>query len=352
MNRNRNLDALRGIAILLVIGRHTYYSSLWHNIGWAGVDLFFVLSGFLVGGLLFAEFSRAGRIDIRRFYLRRGLKIWPAFYVLLGVSLVAGSHPSWPEALFFQNYLIPVPERVHTWSLAVEEHFYLLLPILLLAIRGNERKPFAAMPFVFAATTVIALGWRIATGWSVPAHTPGYIYLPRVIFQTQARIDALTCGALLAYLLAYRPAVFNRVAGFRFTWLAALAGIALIVRYDQDSRLMRTCGLTVIYLINALIVAKAFAFEGPVAVRLPAGALARIGIYSYSIYLWHVLFLMRLKPHIHAPAYLDFAVGTVGPIIFGIAAAKLIEMPALRLRDRILPRRAAATSVAAIGGLP
>src|ERR1035441_4294981 len=89
--RNTNLDALRGIAILMVLGRHaglavdylhatnpfTFYTM---RIGWAGVDLFFVLSGFLISGLLFADYSQWGRIHLKRFYIRRGFKIWPAFY--------------------------------------------------------------------------------------------------------------------------------------------------------------------------------------------------------------------------------------------------------------------------------
>ena len=89
--RNQSLDVLRCVAILLVLGRHLDYYPLWSKIGWIGVDLFFVLSGFLVSGLLFHEFKEHGRINFRRFILRRGLKIWPAFYtyILITAALVA-----------------------------------------------------------------------------------------------------------------------------------------------------------------------------------------------------------------------------------------------------------------------
>ena len=87
--RNRNLDALRAVAILLVLGRHFEYFRLWSQVGWAGVDLFFVLSGFLISGLLFAEWKQRGSIGIARFYVRRGLKIYPAFYVFLAMTAAA-----------------------------------------------------------------------------------------------------------------------------------------------------------------------------------------------------------------------------------------------------------------------
>src|SRR5450755_1719851 len=95
--RNINLDALRTIAIFLVLGRHLYtfaaytaywWARAWLKIGWVGVDLFFVLSGFLVSGLLFTDYEKTGRIDFSRFYIRRGLKLWPAFYALIGTGLL------------------------------------------------------------------------------------------------------------------------------------------------------------------------------------------------------------------------------------------------------------------------
>src|SRR4051794_29454248 len=85
--RNMNLDVLRGVAILLVLGRHFDYFPLWTRVGWAGVDLFFVLSGFLISGLLFEEWKRTGSINIKRFYIRRALKLYPAFYALLLVTI-------------------------------------------------------------------------------------------------------------------------------------------------------------------------------------------------------------------------------------------------------------------------
>ncbi len=115
MNRNPQLDLLRGIAVLLVIAHHYPYYDLLHQIGWAGVDLFFVLSGFLISGLLFSDWKRYGRLSIGRFFVRRGLKIYPGFYVFLLITALPlirmqGTRPFWNELLFLQDYL------PHFWS--------------------------------------------------------------------------------------------------------------------------------------------------------------------------------------------------------------------------------------------
>src|SRR5882762_10148526 len=134
--RLKRLDVLRAFAILLVLGSHKETASIWMKTGWVGVDLFFVLSGFLVSGLLFSEYQKVGKLRIKRFLIRRGLKIYPPFYTLLlaTVCLVAvlgnNSIPGkvlLSEGLFVQNY--GPAFWGHTWSLAVEEHFYLLLAL-------------------------------------------------------------------------------------------------------------------------------------------------------------------------------------------------------------------------------
>jgi fucose 4-O-acetylase-like acetyltransferase len=112
--RNQILDVWRGVAILLVLGRHYDYFRFWQSIGWAGVDLFFVLSGFLISGLLFSEYKRFGNISVKRFWLRRAFKIYPAFYCMIAftVGLLLLTGQSVPKQLlhdcfFLQNYLPP-----------------------------------------------------------------------------------------------------------------------------------------------------------------------------------------------------------------------------------------------------
>ena len=166
-SRNQSLDILRCIAILLVLGHHFIHYHHWAKVGWIGVDLFFVLSGFLISGLLFSEYKRNGQIDIQRFILRRGLKIWPAYYVLVIVTAIISmlvahargvpfpSHEVAVSAIFVRNFFgnDGFNYLAHSWSLAVEEHFYLMLPLLLLVLLRLRRlgDPFRSIPWIFLA---------------------------------------------------------------------------------------------------------------------------------------------------------------------------------------------------------
>src|SRR5437016_4037837 len=211
--RNTNLDALRAIAIFMVLGRHFYDPHAlfvyWTRVGWAGVDLFFVLSGFLIAGLLFNSYRSRGTVEISRFYIRRGFKIWPAFYALILATLLMNALlPSfairtkylWSEVLFLQSYFPGVWGI--TWSLAVEEHFYLTLPlVLLLMTRRSRGKPFAAMPYLFCAVAIFSLACRFAAGWNQNG-TGNYL---TYLYPTHLRIDGLMFGVLLSYFYHFRP---------------------------------------------------------------------------------------------------------------------------------------------------
>ncbi len=137
MQRIREIDFLRGIAILLVLCRHISYIPILKFGGWIGVDLFFVLSGYLVSKLLFHEYIKFGKINTKRFLIRRGFKIYPLFYSLTIITLLTNyflgdiPHIKRPELnttlneiFFIQNYSFGL--WAHTWSLAVEEHFTLV----------------------------------------------------------------------------------------------------------------------------------------------------------------------------------------------------------------------------------
>src|SRR6187402_2932519 len=125
--RLRHLDFLRGLAVILVLFRHHAFINNTHNAGWIGVDLFFVLSGYLVSGLLFEEYMRTKHLRVGRFLWRRALKIYPAFWVMLLATLIVASFGFTPnisidglvgELFFIQNYVGNI--WMHTWTLAVE----------------------------------------------------------------------------------------------------------------------------------------------------------------------------------------------------------------------------------------
>lgn len=194
VKRNIAIDVLRGTAILMVLGRHLEYFGWWTKIGWAGVDLFFVLSGFLISGLLFSEWKQRGALDFKHFYIRRCLKIYPAFYFLLLVTVVVNfvypgisSHPvTWSsffaEATFTQNYFTGIWGQ--TWSLGVEEHFYFLLPILLWGMYRRHRHtadPFKALPSLFMVVATVEILLRIANakGFIGAPGEPGFLQFSR-----------------------------------------------------------------------------------------------------------------------------------------------------------------------------
>src|SRR5690349_16724000 len=215
-SRLLSLDVLRAVAVLLVLGRHLWNPEnchsewlrpifqAWYRGGWVGVDLFFVLSGYLVSGLLFQSYRRHGELNIGRFLIRRGFKIYPGFWLLLVTTLVVAPLAKFPvldsskilsESLFLQSYLEGAWN--HTWSLAVEEHFYLLLPLLLAALlqlRKRGDNPFWLLLPGFGVVAVAMLGLRIYTAATVPFDYSTHM------FPTHLRLDSLLMGTTLAYL--------------------------------------------------------------------------------------------------------------------------------------------------------
>ena len=178
-----------------------------HTFGWAGVDLFFVLSGFLMGQLVLRERARTGGFDGRRFTARRLLRLWPVLYVFLAVHAVLGTGPVgsylWQNALHVQNYA--GTSLAHLWSLAVEEHFYLLLAVLfpLFARRRFSPRLLVAVLVGVLVASLALRGIGVATGVSEV----------QLQWRTHFRMDSLAAGVLLAVLRVHTPAAFDRLAG-------------------------------------------------------------------------------------------------------------------------------------------
>ncbi|HKW01838.1 MAG TPA: acyltransferase [Vicinamibacterales bacterium] len=359
--RSASLDVLRAVAITLVIGRHMsppapgmFWPGLdgimraWFRGGWVGVDLFFVLSGFLVSGLLFREYRETRRVNVGRFLIRRGLKIYPAFYVLLGVGLALetrfptgwlnlGTPNAISEALFVQNYGPSV--FGHTWSLAVEEHFYLLCALLIYWLsRRAGADPYRALPAIVIGVAVASVAARIATALVAPYTNRALLY------PTHLRLDGLMFGVGLAYLFHFRRDVLERTVGRRRGLMIAL-GVALLLPafvFDLDRTfLIYTLGLTAFYVGSGLLVV-AFTLRELPAASYAVRALAFIGAGSYSIYLWHTIVRAYLEQGLHsftlAWPLTAFAIYFAASVAVGTLMAKLIELPVLKIRDRLLPR--------------
>jgi peptidoglycan/LPS O-acetylase OafA/YrhL len=338
LKRNQNLDCLRALAVCMVLCRHVEYLP-GSSRGWAGVDLFFVLSGFLISGLLFQQWTKTGSLRIPRFYLRRGLKIYPAFYMLLvATPLLAAWMPKrapsqyLTEIFFLQSYLRPV--WTHTWSLSVEEHFYLFLPIALWIMQRLDKSPdpFRHLLKVFAVAAVGCPILRTIAAY----HQPWWNWIPTM--QTHLRIDALLFGVLLCYLRRFRPETFRRLAQSPLGWPVMAMAAVMLLEFEKREFIMKSIGLTIVYLGFGFLLIRTVDARPPRLARPLVSFLARIGFYSYSIYLWHLAIRLLVLHWAHlSSGFLQFAAYFVAAILGGIGASKLIEIPVLAYRDRYFP---------------
>jgi len=338
--RSRSIDVLRAVAVLLVMQHHFGVHRVLYENGWMGVDLFFVLSGYLVSGLLFDELARSGDVRPGRFLVRRAFKIYPAFWVLIALTVALAPTVSKKallcELAFVQNYgpgLYP-----HTWSLAVEEHFYLLVALAFARRRWFARlaTPSAGL-LAFGAGLLAILALRIATVALVPAR------YKLVTLGTHVRADALLFGVAIAW--ARREATLGpwlrRLVAGRRAWLALTAMLLLVPIgvLGKAHWFTETIGFTLVYLAAGLLLLVALDREpgDPIS-----RALAYLGRSSYSIYLWHIpvqaLLLDRLAAAglLPAPLATNRAFVMLGGVVAGILSARLVEDPLLRVRERLL----------------
>ena len=327
--RSLSLDVLRGVAVALVLLCHFPYFYYLGRLGGAGVTLFFVLSGYLISGLLFQEYQQTGTIRIGRFLMRRGLKIWPSAYVYLGVVTVfmlqvRGPRP-WRSlalsAAFLTNYCSENCAGIvgHTWSLAVEEHFYLALPFILLLLMRTKKLHWIPGLCIFLIVACCSLRYF--------DHGAG------AYEKTHCRIDSLFLGVTLGYLRHVRSSWFSRIAS---PWNLIPAACFVTTWTSPSYPFNATIALFLVPAGFAIIVAWAVEHEGAAqANRIWLKPLARLGAYSYSIYLWQQAFASVI--HGTRPTFWEFAFLSTGSIMIGIVMAKCVEIPVLRLRDRVLP---------------
>lgn len=347
MKRSTEIDFLRGVAVILVLFRHHWVGiDALQNIGWTGVDLFFVLSGFLVSGLLFAEFKKFGDIRPVYFLIRRGFKIYPLFYASIFLTLIylllkkADLSILVPEIFFVQNYFPGF--WVHHWSLAVEEHFYILLSVLIfLLVKFGLLRFFVPIAiFVFG----LCLGLRILSNLYFPQNDN--------FAATHLRVDSLFFGVFISYFYHFH---FDGLKNFyhRFKYVLALVvPLPLIFAYVLlENRFTRTAGFSILYLsFGALLILTLFSqrFVAALAKMPLYRQIAQVGFYSYSIYLFHFylpVFVLGYKyardePHnFEWRTVASFAAFFAGSIAIGIVSSRIVEIPFLKIRDKYFPRR-------------
>ncbi len=340
------LDGLRAVSILLVFFDHAGLERFAS--GDLGVTVFFFLSGFLITTMLRRERERTGAVSLRRFYLRRALRIWPPFYLVLGLAVLGAALGAYPapldpatiaaQALHVSNYALylfgtsrTIPGTAVFWSLAVEEHFYLVFPLLLaLLVRlGLSRERQAGVLWGLCAA---ALAWRVMLvfGWHADHH--------RTWLCTDTRFDALLMGCALA--LRGNP-VLDAPTGSDSLWKWVLlpAGLAaltftLVVQPDgwRDS-LWYT--LQSAALVPLFVCAVRFPRWAPLR-WLNAPTIAMLGTISYSLYLLHLLVMFALRAQLPSLAWSQTATLALPvSIALSLASYVTVERPFAALRRRL-----------------
>jgi peptidoglycan/LPS O-acetylase OafA/YrhL len=294
------LDGLRGLAVLLVLLFHSRAPIAYG--GYIGVDLFFVLSGFLITSILLVEFKESGRVNVWRFYARRFMRLSPALLLMLCGYLLAAPL-MWPErtgqlldvvlaGAYLADYAVAfwgLPDLLgHTWSLAVEEHFYLLWPIALWAICRRWRRH--DLVAVLAAAYVLATVWR----WFCLVRGQSW---EQIYYRFDTRLSGLLLGALLAAAQQYK-ALFRRLTNFLpgLLWFTVVFGI-LCLRSLWGDPWMLEWGITAAELCGAALILAAQDPKGQITAMLSARPLIALGKLSYGIYLWHYPIFRWLRPH-------------------------------------------------------
>ncbi|MDF2456845.1 MAG: lipopolysaccharide modification acyltransferase [Cytophagaceae bacterium] len=335
---------LRAIAVILVMFRHSNLeNSPIQEFGWLGVDLFFVLSGFLISDILFQEYKTYGQPNLKRFFRRRTFKIIIPLYAFLVIELLMNviHHdvtPPWPriasEFLYLQNYFPGI--WIHTWSLAVEARFYLIFPIILvLVIKKNLLEKRGLIIGSIVSLFILIFLMRLYV--SYPHREESFYVFP----QADLRIDGILAGILLSYLYNFT----SLFAGWRQNkWTILMISLLLIVPgfyFKGGSFFMNTIGLTVLNAGFALLVLFTLCIESVIEkqsfsyLKIPTYVVCQIGIQSYSIYLWHITTSEFIYSHFNFSAACMVSIAFISSLFFGSLMYYLIERPSLRLRKFI-----------------
>lgn len=352
--RQPGLDLLRALAIIVVV---IYHAGIFgfelphrvHRFGWIGVDLFFVLSGYLIGGQLLSPLARGQPIKLRRFFFRRMLRIMPAYLVTLAVYFSLPSLREFPEISPLWKFLISAQNIdlrggtafSHAWSLAIEDQFYLLLPIILMLV---SRWPRSGL----IVPCVILVGGLVLRGVLAhlhPAENGGvsfrgfqkWIYYP-----TWTRLDPLVCGVMLAAIARFRSCWWTRLmSSATWLWLPGLVAIIYGLHLGDDDLTVATC----VWQFPLIAFGMAALLICAVSPRLPFSRMeipsaSFFASIAYSVYLSHKLVIHAL---IQLCAGYNVALTSLPAILLvqfciycaGVLLFLGVERPFLLLRRRV-----------------
>ena len=362
-NKYYGLDNLRAFAIIMVFFFHYqrwFEHPAWMptalNFGWTGVDLFFVLSGFLISSQLFAQIKKDGHFSMRNFYIKRFFRILPIYYFVLAIyflfpffSSTQLLPPLWKFLTFTQNFGADFTNQRAfgvVWSLCVEEHFYLLMPAILLLLlkTGIFKKGYLLLLVLFVAGFLI----RLYCWYDVYLHqTNGVenrmLWVQTIYYPTYNRLDGLLAGVSIAAMYNYLPAIFNRLSKY-VNLLIAIGLIILTGTYflcGNNMDFVRSIfsfplvsigfGCTVL----SAIMPNSFLYKWKSVV------LTKIAELSYALYLVHMAIILSAQTvlsdwGIAKNSSLMLVLTIILCIVVALILHHAIEKPFMKMRERFL----------------
>jgi len=376
-NHYPSLHGLRAVMVVVVLQVHVTFVALYSGIPvpdgwrrwsfsvWYSMDLFFVLSGFLIGYMLLYSIEDRSEPRMLRFYIRRAFRILPLYYVcLVLIALLPRRLPTqgidWREWVYLTNFPFDLHDVMYwSWSLSVEEHFYLLVPLLMVAL--YRLSTHARRLWLLACLWLACLVIKLPIALDMPAHVNSLGFLKDVYTPTYNRIDTMVAGIAAAYIHRTWPRELDGI--FSRRWVNVLLPLAVVIPviimaaqfsvfpgtapgrpYFLKGALMMGTPTSILFAALLLWVIHARNF----LTRILSHRFFRYyATLSYGIYIVHIPVIEHLvSPNVVAP--LDKATGSFAAawcaglaacFLLSLAVAytlhQLVEKPALRLRDRL-----------------
>ncbi len=351
-----SLDGLRAVSILVVLFAHFVSSTVFP--GGVGVYVFFVISGFLITRLMFAEANKTGSVSLPSFYARRILRLYPVIIVYAAVVIGLRMLMGWPYDLiepasavgYFSNYLYEyyyghgiapkMPFEVF-WSLSIEEHFYIVFPITFLVLRGYPSR----LVGVVATLCAACLGLRLLVAWLHPEYVHTLIFY----LSSQYRLDSIGFGVLLAAFCEIEQGRRILITLARPAYAVAAVVVILGCLLIRDPWFRETLrysllGAGIMVLVSAMLFGTSYRnMQWILNTRL----LRWIGRLSYSLYVWHEG-VASFMPDLNLPAWQTSVIKFAAAFAVASLSYYVVEQPFLRLRGRFRSARAQAPRAVAV----
>lgn len=365
-NRLHGLDTLRAIAIIIVLIYHYRVVVSQENIfgfmsqlGWTGVDLFFVLSGYLIGNQILSALAKGQSLSLKNFYIRRFLRTLPNYYFVLALyfifpTFLAGTTTAsvWSFLTFTQNLnMRPGETFTHSWSLCIEEQFYLIFPVVALLIACTNRSLAVAWAVIIGAI-LLAMSLR-GFNWYThgQAAITGSEFWNHIYYSSYTRFDELLPGIAIALVKNFHPSVYEKILR-RGNLILVLGIIAVGIMFyllqnyfyiDNYgfSGLMATFSYSFLAISFALLVLAALS-PHTILYRIRIPGTASLVLWSYAIYLIHKPLFQVFKTilpeqGVNTDHTLGVSIIMAVSLVAGWGLYQFVETPFMKLRERFYP---------------